>query len=471
MSHERPTSTLPAAGMQAMLATGFSDLTQGRFLLLQVKEAAAARAWLKELLKQNLVPAVENIQPPQDRRRQEAVAVAFSHAGLQAFEAEIDPDAPFPSIFSDGMGHADRAGALGDKNAAQWRWSDAAPPADSCRAQVHLVVSHYWSTQLVPPVGRRDLFSAAELSQGFHIVDTIEGDPGYFVGAGRTQEPFGFADGTSQPLVRGLDWRGERALREATDPRLKAALENNAVAPGEFVLGTTNQYNETAYAPTLKDWLASTPFAQGATYLAVRQIVQHVEVLQRFEQQHSPCAGDEPTLTEKMVGRRKSGVPLCPYDPAADNAFGFAITDPNGFGCPRGAHLRRANPRDTLGQDPELGWGNSRLHRLLRRGRSYLRNGERGMMFIALNADLDRQFAMVQQRWIANPRFGDLADQSDPLLGPAGRAFTLQDPTGGLRVENLPLFAEVVGGGYFLLPALDALDFLARDIPPRLEPS
>jgi hypothetical protein len=67
----------------------------------------------------------------------------------------------------------------------------------------------------------------------------------------------------------------------------------------------------------------------------------------------------------------------------------------------------------------------------------------------------------VQQRWIAGSHFAGQAGESDPLLGPAGRTFTVQDPWVGERVTALPRFTRVVGGGYFLLPSLPALRFLA----------
>jgi hypothetical protein len=97
------------------------------------------------------------------------------------------------------------------------------------------------------------------------------------------------------------------------------------------------------------------------------------------------------------------------------------------FGCPIGAHIRRANPRDSLGAGGAAAEASANRHRLVRRGRSYgppLPPGEvnddeveRGLMFVCLNADIERQFEFVQQNWINNPAFGGLYAERDPLVG------------------------------------------------------
>ncbi len=142
-----------------------------------------------------------------------------------------------------------------------------------------------------------------------------------------------------------------------------------------------------------------------------------------------------------MVGRWPSGAPLVLSperdDPAlADpNDFMYAQSDAHGYACPIGAHIRRANPRDSL--DPRPGSPESiavnKRHRLLRRGRAYgpplsveqalsdrdAPVDERGLHFICLNGNIARQFEFVQHTWINNPKFDQLYDDADPIL--AGR--------------------------------------------------
>lgn len=459
--------TVPLDDMQALFVTAFSDLPSAEYLLLAVKNPAQARQWLGRVMSDGLVASARQVQPPVAERRREVASVALSYAGLLALQAW--PSVPFPSVFSDGMGRSERARGMGDAEAARWRWSDAAPPAGSDRPVAHLLVARYWATGEVAVNGGNGPFSAAAIDAAFTVVAQVFGNPGFFREKGLAFEPFGFADGIAQPEIIGLNERAERAFRDA-DPARRAKLARNRVAAGEFVLGLPNEYQETAHAPNLDGWPdALLPFAHGASFLAVRQIRQDMATWQAFIQAQPAVAGDEPSVAEKMVGRRYDGRPLCLQAPEESDDFGYAVADPQGFGCPRGAHMRRANPRDTQGQTVAQGEANAKLHRLLRRGRSYCAvhklGAETGMMFIALNADIDRQFALIQQRWIAGSRFGDLGHETDPILGQTHRAFTIQDPVQGRRLTNLPRFTEVVGAGYFLLPTLRGLDFLAKLAP------
>jgi deferrochelatase/peroxidase EfeB len=103
-------------------------------------------------------------------------------------------------------------------------------------------------------------------------------------------------------------------------------------------------------------------------------------------------------------------------------------------------HVRRARgPEAALGQ------------RLIRRSRPYGGANEeaRGLLFVALNADIRAQFELVQQSYL-----------NAPLPGAAGDV----DPFAG-RVPGRPSerrLARLRGGGYFFLPSLRALNYLAE---------
>jgi deferrochelatase/peroxidase EfeB len=153
------------------------------------------------------------------------------------------------------------------------------------------------------------------------------------------------------------------------------------------------------------------------------------------------------------------------------NAFGFIRTDPNGDGCPLGSHVRRANPRDGLAPDQAaartlLDAANN--HRILRRGRKYgttIENPrfddrqERGLLFICLNTDIERQFEFVQKTWILNQNFATLFDETDPLVGPKGHFTIPQQPL--RRIVEVETFIRMAGGEYFFLPSIPALNYLA----------
>ena len=80
------------------------------------------------------------------------------------------------------------------------------------------------------------------------------------------------------------------------------------------------------------------------------------------------------------------------------------------------------------------------------------------MLFMCLNSDIERQFEFIQQTWMLNQGFATLYSETDPLLGPQGR-FTI--PATPLRLRpKVATFVQFVGGEYFFLPSLPALNYL-----------
>src|SRR5262249_27674023 len=135
----------------------------------------------------------------------------------------------------------------------------------------------------------------------------------------------------------------------------------------------------------------------------------------------------EDWVAAKMVGRWKDGTSLVrnPHGPGSaggavpDNDFVFGLEDADGLRCPFGAHIRRANPRESLDPSAPEGVEITNRHRILRVGRGY-RAGEnrekRGLMFMCLNADIERQFEFIQQTWVRAPSFHGLEKEVDPLV-------------------------------------------------------
>ena len=295
-------------------------------------------------------------------------------------------------------------------------------------------------------------------------------------------EPFGFADGISQPQI---DWNCELAL----DGR--AQLEfGNVLALGEVLLGYRNEYGQLTERPLLDpafDAAAeSLPPALDArhrrdsgrngSYLVFRQLEQDVPGFWRFvDEQAGHDEQRRRALADAMVGRRRDGTPLIPptskliagiaSDRREHETNGFLYDDdPDGIRCPFGAHIRRANPRTArparrrpaaLAAPPAHAGlqapgfrddmvSATRFHRLVRRGRTYgsvlspeaalAATAEaaepRGLHFICLGANISRQFEFVQNAWMMNAKFDGLSDESDPLLGNREPLFGGGRPTG-----------------------------------------
>ncbi|MDM0022167.1 Dyp-type peroxidase [Variovorax saccharolyticus] len=449
--------------VQAMLASGFSRLASSQFWLLTLVpgEEAAARAWLRKVRKYVESASKVLSTPPSASTFTETVAIAFSFSGLVQLGMVEEADHPFPTPFRTGMGHRLRERLLRDTARNSWIWDDI---GDDGRQAVHVLVMQWWDSALP----HLPTMTAPRHNDGFKV-RVVTGPPHYFSGT-KMKEPFGFRDGVSQPMVRGLSERVAKAAGPIpVDPKFVA---DRMVEPGEFLLGYRNEYDQLSYVPDLVGWspLASSRkehrFGFNGSYLAVRQIFQDVGA---FRQIDAGCpvvsAYGKPKWSERLMGRYENGAPLSwqgPAHPSSDleaDAFRYRVEDADGFGCPRGAHIRRVNPRDAQGHDVESGIRTSKLHRLLRRGRPY---GDpylgQGIFFIACNADLERQFEFIHQRWIRNPRFAKFEDQDDPILG-GSRAFSAAGTPIGESIK-LSSFTTTLGGGYFLLPGLRALDFI-----------
>lgn len=495
MSKARPAPTpgVDFADMQGLVRFGHGRLQGAEFLLLDVVEAGAARAWLR----QAPVTTAEWRDPPPDI----ALQVAFTASGLRVLGLAPEIVEQFDQPFLFGMaGEESRSRRLGDVGAndpAEWHWG---------RPEPHVLLMLY------APPGELDALKAHTLADPFgHAFRIQHRLPTNTV---RGIEPFGFVDGISDPKI---DW--DQAFTTDRHRRLDYA---NLLAPGEVLLGYRNEYGEitprplvdAAAAPDLPpavDAPDRRDLGLNGCYLVLRQLHQDVRGFWQFADRAADgdAAGRE-ALARCMVGRHRDGTPLIADArgiPGGRTGNDFTYDgDPDGLTCPIGAHIRRANPRtgdhppgvsgflswllSTLGfrRRPDKQPGrhdliaSTRFHRLVRRGREYgdvispeeaLQPGpeaERGIHFVCLCANIVRQFEFVQNAWIAAPKFDGLHAEADPLLG------NREPLEGGLRtdrfgvpreagptrrIEALPRFVTVRGGAYFFLPGIRALRFIA----------
>ncbi|KRR04803.1 peroxidase [Bradyrhizobium jicamae] len=453
--------------IQGMIGTGYGWLYNSRFWLLTIMDDREddARKWLKGFVERKLVISAKDVQKSRENRIKQAVAIAFSYSGMTKLGFKETEAHPFPSPFRSGMGSDLRALLLRDRY-RQWRWSDDG--TDS--VPVHVLIAE-WS--------ERDAKSAvSDIDEHVFGIIKIDNDPCAFkkvegLKEERLQEIFGFRDGLAQPVIRGLRVEESDGLKQAIRDA-GPLYDDRVVAPGEFILGYRNEYDELTYCPNLEGWTGDAKDAGGrfglnGSYLAVRQIEQKVEAFEKFQAEN----GED--ICEKLMGRRKTGLPVSwKGDPKASvsdskaDAFRFRVDDTNGFDCPKGSHIRRVNPRDSLGIDVKSSIKSTKLHRLLRRGRPYLEKIEgqpprNGIFFIACNADLERQFEFIHQRWVRNPNFACLHDQDDPVVGSSTspKKFSMPGLASGAEV-SLSAFTETLGGGYFFLPGIKALQFIVN---------
>ncbi len=482
--------------VQGLVRFGYAVLTEASFLLLRIRDAGAASAWLASAPISNAVA--------QDKAPQTALQIAFTRQGLEALHLPAAVIAGFSDEFLSGIwGEENRSHRLGDiaANAPQnWRWGgpDKIP---------HVLLMLYaqkgqledWSQTIQGPAW----------NTAFEIMDSLPTSDLKGV------EPFGFTDGISEPT---LDWDGHRTADDQI-------AYTNLSCLGEFLLGYPNEYgkytdrpllpndNGNALLPEADDKPGMRDLGRNGSYLVLRQLQQDVRGFWQFADRQAksdPQARER--LATSMVGRYRNGDPLMPLTSqpiegvkAAHPSNQFTYdTDVNGTRCPFGAHIRRSNPRNadfpqgTTGFFSRLihnlgfaGTGlrqdimsSTRFHRLLRRGREYgpglspeqavqpdyPDTDEHGIQFICINANISRQFEFVQGAWIMSTKFNGMTGESDPLLGNRqpipGCAvtgnFSLPQESGPpLCINGLPQFVTVRGGAYFFLPGIRALRFLA----------
>jgi deferrochelatase/peroxidase EfeB len=95
---------------------------------------------------------------------------------------------------------------------------------------------------------------------------------------------------------------------------------------------------------------------------------------------------------------------------------------------------------------------------------------EHGIIFLAMCANLSRQFEFVQQQWLNYGLDANAGNDTCPLVGNrAGDAKFLipVDPQGGdapFICSDIPQFVEVRGGDYFFLPSMTALRMIGMGI-------
>lgn len=460
---------LEAAEIQSIVFGGMGKLRHARMLAFSFPDDIAAglrRRWLDHLA---ATVAFGDVEPTE-----RATIAGFSGRGLMLLGLPNEGEPSFPARFAHGMAAKSHSRSLGDmgSNAPEaWRWGAGERAADA-----FLVLYAASEERLASDIEvLRTVSAAAGMTEIAQLPLTIETNE-----AGMPIEHFGYRDNISQPIIKGT-------------PRARSRADaQHLVAPGEFLLGYADESGRapppiavpagTDVANNLADLggreasgrQALRDFGRNGSFLVVRHMEQHVDAFDRFCEEAGTAlggtVGGQPArdwVGAKMLGRWKDGSSLVANPEGrpgkdADNGFFYGADDPQGRKCPFGAHVRRSNPRDSLGGDRAAQIRLSKRHRILRIGRTYREADEKGMLFMCLNADIDRQFAFVQQTWVMNGNFESLAGERDAFVGnPLGDGhFSIPGPQGPTVLRGLPSFVTLHGGGYFFMPGRGALAYL-----------
>jgi deferrochelatase/peroxidase EfeB len=414
-----------------------------RYGFLSFRDPKQGRAYLAGLVDQVGTAAAVDRSADHESRW---VTVAFTWNGLRALGVAESALATFPEEFRQGM--AARAAILGDtgeNHPDHWVGQLASPDlhaiiilfARDAAAREQCVREHGAYAARFPGVERLSFLD-------------LEAIPPYEY----HHDHFGYRDRITQVAVKGTG--------EVPTPGSGPPLE-----PGEFFLGYPDEDSPSPPLPQPEI------LVHNGSYLAYRRLEEHVGRFRDFLKEQADTPDGQEYVAAKLMGRWRSGAPLVlapehddpdlARDPQRNNDFDYKQMDPFGYAAPLGCHIRRLNPRDTT--------VNLNRRRMIRRGGTYgppLPEGapedgiERGVAAFVGCASLVRQFEFAQNVWINDPKFHELGNERDPIIGNQNGTFDFTIPKRPIRrkIVGLPAFTTVRGGAYFFLPGVRALRWL-----------
>jgi Dyp-type peroxidase family len=422
-------------------------------------EPAQARAWFAGLLDHVTTAA------PWTQKPLTTLNVALTARGLTALGVSDETIGSFAPEFRHGM--AARAELLGDSGpSAPTRWEQGLGTGD---AHVLLTINAQTTADHRRALGKMQ--AAMKEAGGVRVV--VQQDAELLHGA---REHFGFADGFAQPAIAGAT---EDKTRGGGVPEKGGRWR--PLAAGEFILGYPDEdtnVDRRRRLPPAPDGA----MARNGTYMVWRKLHQDVALWRRTIEAAAARYpyGDARKLAAKTVGRWHDGTPLPThphgpdpeFDPSARGANDFRYgADLDGRRCPLGAHIRRSNPRDALGNAGKRSF----RHRMIRRGMPYgtvLPEGvleddgaERGLVFVSFQASIFRQFEGVQTPWINDGDIFGLGTDKDFLLGdPSGSGKMTIQGEKPFFLAPQEAFVITRGGEYLFVPGISALQALADGV-------
>ena len=504
-SRVRGPTSIESHEIQSILFGGMRKLHDATCYLLRLPENAKdARCWLAKI--------APNVTFGDRQPDDSAQVIAFTQNGLARFGKE-EVLAEFPATFRQGMSAPRRARNVlkdtGDDNPEKWIWGHGEHGVDA---------TLFVYAAADGRDGAVDKMSAEPLrllkKAGGSVVTQI--NTMRLPRTGPVREAFGFVDGVSQPIIRGTTrWIKDKNSLHVVEPGefILGYPDNRSYLPSTPTIPSTADPNNLLPAhrgnvverdlPNFSRTFANTrrDIGKNGSYLVIRQMKQDVSGFEECVTKLARKLADHPGspkqlslgelvvwLKAKAVGRWPDGTSLvrypfrpgtgwakcvagrddCSKDVKPDNSFLLGSEDPEGFRCPFGAHIRRTNPRESFapGSMEQLAIVNR--HRILRVGRPYgPQNGEsgdgcRGLLFMCLNGDLERQFEFIQQTWVMSRHFHGLTGDVDAIIGRGkeGGQLTIPTPQGPLVISGFKDFVTVCGGAYFFLPSRSAIQYL-----------
>lgn len=175
--------------VQGLARFAFGSMRQAFFYLVRIKDVAAARAWLIAAH----VTTARTLDPPPST----ALQVGFTVEGLRALGVPSEVINGFAPEFLLGMAEESRSRRLGDigrNDPSLWRWGGP-------NRIPHLAIMMYGKEDQMAQCEAE--FKGPSWDVAFEVMERLRTSDLDDV------EPFGFADGLSQPTV---DWEDRKSV-------------------------------------------------------------------------------------------------------------------------------------------------------------------------------------------------------------------------------------------------------------------
>jgi Dyp-type peroxidase family len=510
--YEHPISgQLELEDIQGCIVWGYGELKASDYLILQFGDPAKTRKWLGKIA-DDIETAVDEGFEPEDQDDNLSRNIAFTYEGLKALglnQATLDS---FSQQFKGGMTGKHTQRVMGDsgKSAPEhWAWGGTQNP------EVHATLLLYADTK----ARLKELTSEFEAALREHDIKVLHKMDAREL-PGR-KEHFGFRDGISQPKLKGVFKAGSKKAKEH-EPQFNTLNGGEFIFGYQDTYATTQSpsYPVTPTVAPKQDPHDILPkniyresekdFGRNGSYLVFRTLQQDVKAFWEFLNEKSSHQYEERIrLASKMVGRWPSGAPMAiypdadpipelkeqetqdPKSPCNNDRFAYHRPkdkqghDPYGEKCPFGSHLRRSNIRDDMEDvTPATSMKIGNQHRIIRRGRPYgsqdidptspgftpdqAPKEEVGLQFLCFNTNIQRQFEFIQSTWGNNPSFHTQINNPDPISGVfdpkdngSNGVHNIQQCPVRHEVSDLKRFVHTRGGGYFFMPGIKAIKYLA----------
>jgi deferrochelatase/peroxidase EfeB len=468
---------------------------------------------------------------PRFEKPKVAINIAFSFLGLLALDVPTRTLRGMPDEFMDGM--EARAAMLGDtpfldKRDAIWRGAqgdravhifislngemdDAGQPVPELEDETNWLRQLCEASEGGVAMLRGNGPTDADYQSCSAVLVTEDGKA-----TPTNKEHFQLSDGFGDPVFEGQYGPKAGKIKMIGGGKLLPDQSWAPLATGEFLLGYPDEAQEIPPAGM------PLPFSRNGTFMAYRKLHENVVSFGDYTTAQGALYGAAEGIADpedavaalkaKLVGRWPDGVPLMAAptveawhafnaELAAAKAAGDKVKlaamalqyvnfvyrgDPGGATCPVASHLRRANTRDMLdpyfdSTDPKQWMGSvlNNRRRILRRGLPYgevgpdaTDAGEHGIIFMAVCANLFRQFEFLQQQWIQYGLDFNVGSDTCPVVGNHGPDKPVDyvipvDPNGDgapFICKGVPQFVEPRGGEYFFIPSMNALRMIAMGI-------